>query len=128
MDDGAVTRMAGVLVGAPFIVLGAQAAAEPGARTQLAAALGVPRPELAVRANGAAMVAGGLALATGVLRRPAALGLVASLVPTTVAGHAYWQKDDPVAAKVDRIQIWKNIGLAGAALAVGFATRADDGA
>lgn len=122
-----VTRLAGLLVSAPFVVLGAQAVADPGGRVQLAADLGVPEPDLAVRANGAAMVVGGVALATGVLRRPAAVGLVASLLPTTIAGHAFWKADDPARAKADRIQVWKNIGLAGAALAVGFTSRSDRG-
>ena len=123
---GAVERLAGVLAGVPFVVLGAQAAQEPGGRVALAERIGVPQPELAVRLNGAAMVAGGVALATGVLRRPAAMGLVASLVPTTVAGHPYWERDDPGQRRSDRIQVMKNIGLAGAALAVGFAGR-DEG-
>lgn len=114
-------RLAGLLAGLPFIVLGYEAASEPGGRVDLAAALGVPSPELAVRVNGAAMVAGGLGLATGVQRRLAALGLVASLVPTTIAGHPFWQRDDAAQRKGDRIQVLKNIGLAGAALAVGFA-------
>lgn len=113
-------RAAGVLVGLPFVVLGAEAAAEPGGRVQLAADLGVPEPELAVRLNGAAMALGGAALALGVLPRAAAVGLVASLVPTTLAGHAYWQREDPAQAKGDRIQVLKNIGLAGGALAVGL--------
>ena len=122
--DQVVRALAGVAVGVPFVVLGGEAAAEPGIRTELAAAMGVPEPELAVRLNGAAMVLGGVALATGVLRRPAALGLVASLVPTTVAGHPYWQREDPLQRKLDRIQVLKNLGLAGAALAVGFAPSA----
>ena len=121
--DRTVRALAGMLAGAPFVVLGAQAAADPGGRVALAAELGVPAPELAVPLNGAAMVAGGLALATGVLRRPAALGLVASLVPPTVAGHAFGEREDPAQRKGDVIQVMKNVGLAGAALAVGFAPR-----
>jgi putative oxidoreductase len=115
--------VARVLLAAPFIVLGAEAAAEPGTRVELAAALGLPDPELAVRANGAAMVAGGLALGLGILPRLAALGLAASLVPTTVAGHPYWKMDDPVARKTNRIQVLKNVGLAGGLLAVAGALR-----
>lgn len=114
-------RLAGVLAGLPFIVLGYEAAKEPGGRVDLAAEIGVPRPDLAVRLNGAAMVAGGLGLATGVQRRLSALGLIASLVPTTIAGHPFWQRDDPGQRAGDRIQVLKNIGLAGAALAVGLA-------
>jgi putative oxidoreductase len=112
-----LVRLAGrALLAAPFVVLGYEAAAEPGGRVQLAEAMGVPQPELAVRLNGAAMAAGGLALATGVFPRLAATGLVASLVPTTVAGHPYWQMTDPQARKTNRIQVLKNAGLAGALL------------
>jgi putative oxidoreductase len=115
----AATRaLARVLVAAPFVGLGYEAAAEPGGRVDLAAAMGVPRPEDAVRLNGVAMAVGGVALATGLAPRAAAAGLLASLVPTTVAGHPYWRMDDPGARKVNRIQVLKNLGLAGALLAV----------
>jgi putative oxidoreductase len=110
-----------VLLAAPFVVLGYEAAAEPGPRVALAAELGVPNPELAVRFNGAAMSVGGVALALGVLPRLAAAGLVASMVPTTVAGHAYWTMDDPLARKMNRIQVLKNVGLVGGLLAAAAA-------
>lgn len=119
-----VTRpLARICLGAPFVWLGYEAAVEPGGRVQLAADLGVPQPELAVRANGAAMVLGGAALALGIRPRPAALGLVASLIPTTLAGHAYWQHEDPAARKANRIQFLKNLGLAGGLLAVAAEAR-----
>lgn len=114
--------LARALLGAPFVILGYEAAAEPGGRVDLARAMGVPQPELAVRANGAAMAAGGAALAAGILPRTAAIGLVASLVPTTVAGHPYWSMDDPQARKVNRIQVLKNLGLAGGLLAFAATT------
>jgi putative oxidoreductase len=107
-----------LLLAAPFVVLGYEAAAEPGGRVDLAAALGVPNPEAAVRFNGAAMAAGGVALGLGVLPRAAAVGLAASLVPTTLAGHAYWHHDDPAARKQNRIQFLKNAGLLGGLVAV----------
>lgn len=113
--------LARVLLGTPFVILGYEAATEPGGRVELARAMGVPQPELAVRANGAAMAAGGVALAAGVLPRTAAIGLVASLVPTTIAGHPYWTMDDPGARKVNRIQVLKNLGLAGGLLAIAAA-------
>jgi putative oxidoreductase len=106
------------LLAAPFVVLGYEAAAEPGGRVQLAEDLGLPNPETAVRLNGAAMAAGGVALGLGVLPRTAAVGLAASLVPTTLAGHAYWQHEDPAARKTNRIQFLKNLGLLGGLMAV----------
>src|SRR2546429_6060038 len=48
-----------------------------------------------VRMNGAAQMAGGVLLATNTAVRPAALALIGSLVPTTVAGHDFWNPDDP---------------------------------
>lgn len=121
----AITRpLARACLAAPFVWLGSEAAREPGGRVQLAAELGIPRPELAVRANGAAMVVGGAALGLGRAPRAAALGLVASMIPTTLAGHAFWQHDDPVDRKVNRIQFLKNLGLVGGLLAVA-ATRPD---
>src|SRR5699024_7321113 len=107
-----------ISLGVPFIYLGYQAAAEPGGRVTAAAELGLPEPELMVRLNGAAMVAGGAALAANVLPRWAAAGLLASLVPTTLAGHSYWQHDDEAARANQRIQFLKNVGLVGGLLGI----------
>ncbi len=112
------TRVAQGLIGLPFLWLGYEAAADPGARVGLAEALGVPSPETAVRLNGVAMGAGGAALILDMCPRAAAFGLVASLVPTTLAGHAFWQHDDPATRKANRIQVLKNTGLVGGLLVV----------
>lgn len=116
-----VGRLGRAALGAPFVLLGYEAAAEPGGRVNAAAGLGVPNPELAVRLNGAAMVAGGVGLILNVLPRAAALGLVASLVPTTLAGHSYWKHTDPRMRTTQRIQLLKNLGLVGGLVAVAVA-------
>lgn len=100
----------------PFLVLGWGAAADPAGRVALAEAMGVPQPELAVRANGAAMVAAGAAIASGRMTAPAGVGLAVSLVPTTWAAHRYWEMDDPAERNTNRIHFYKNVGLLGAAL------------
>jgi uncharacterized membrane protein YphA (DoxX/SURF4 family) len=115
-------RMAGAALGVPFVWLGYDAVSAPGARVAMAAKLGIPRPEEAVRLNGAAMVAGGVALVADVQPRAAALGLVASMVPTTLAGHSFWKEEDPQARKANRIQFLKNLGLMGGLLAVALRT------
>ena len=116
-----VGRVGRAALGAPFVLLGYEAAADPGGRVNAAAGLGVPNPELAVRLNGAAMVAGGAALIFNVMPRAAALGLVASLVPTTIAGHSYWKHADAQMRTTQRIHLLKNLGLAGGLLAVATA-------
>jgi putative oxidoreductase len=122
-----VRPLSRALLAAPFVVLGYEAAADPGGRVELAAAMGVPDPELAVRFNGAAMTIGGVALGLGLLPRAAAVGLAASLVPTTLAGHAFWQHEDPTTRKTNRIQFLKNLGLLGGLVAVAAATEARSG-
>ncbi|HKJ54873.1 MAG TPA: DoxX family membrane protein [Nitriliruptoraceae bacterium] len=121
-----MSAIARALVAAPFIVLGVQAAQEPGKRVDLARELGVPEPELAVRANGAGMVLGGVAVAAGVATRPAAMAVAALMVPTTLAAHAFWQDDDPAMRNANRIQFLKNVGLVGGLLAVAAAHGDDE--
>ena len=110
------TLMSGI-----FISGGWAAFIEPGPRVAKAGAVGLSNPELAVRANGLAMVAGGTALAVGVWPRAAAAGLIASLAATTVAGHAFWDEDDPKVRAQQRTQFLKNLAIVGG-LAVLFAS------
>ncbi len=101
------------LVAAPFVVLGLDAARDPAGRVDLAREFGVPLPELAVRANGAGMVAGGAMLVAGIAPRATSAGVAALMVPTTLSAHAYWRDDDPGTRRGNRIQFWKNVGLVG---------------
>ncbi|MBY5162292.1 DoxX family protein [Salsipaludibacter albus] len=121
-----LTTIARAMVAAPFVVLGLDAAREPGGRVDLARDLGVPEPELAVRANGVGMVVGGAAVATGVAPAAGAVTVAGLMVPTTLAAHAWWRDEDPAEAKADRIQFWKNVGLVGGLLVVAAASRHQD--
>jgi uncharacterized membrane protein YphA (DoxX/SURF4 family) len=69
-----------------------------------------------VRANGAAQVLGGLALASGKGRRLGALLLAGSLVPSTLAKHPFWTRTDPEERALDRSQFLKNVSLLGSVL------------
>lgn len=111
-------RLALPLLATIFVVEGLDAARSPGGRVQAAEKLGVPRPQLAVRANGAAMVAGGLSMAVGTHPRLAAVCLAASLVPTTVGGHRFWDEEDATARRAQRVHFEKNLGLLGGLLLV----------
>lgn len=69
-----------------------------------------------VRINAAAQVAGGLLLASSKAPRLAALILAASLVPTTLAGHPFWEDEDPTERAAQRTHFLKNVGLFGGLL------------
>lgn len=73
---------------------------------------------ITVRANAVLHVAAGGLLAIGVARRPAALALACSLVPTTVAGHAYWEQEDPMQRAQQRLHFNKNLAILGGLLTV----------
>lgn len=75
-----------------------------------------------VRINGVTQVLAGLALATGRAPRLSALTLAASLVPTTVAGHPYWQESDPEAKATQRIHFFKNVSMLGGLMIAGVDT------
>ncbi len=69
-----------------------------------------------VRLNGATQVVAGLALATGRQPRLAALALAGSLVPTTLAGHRFWEESDPAQRTNQTIHFIKNLSMMGGVL------------
>lgn len=112
-------RIARPLLAAVFVNSGVDALRNPEPRAKLATGMvhaaaerfGTPDdPLLAARINGGVMVAGGLGLASGVAPRVSAVALAGSLVPTTLAGHSFWEypKEERSA---QRTQFLKNAGL-----------------
>lgn len=75
---------------------------------------GLPNdPELGVRINGAVMLGAGTLFATGKFPRTSAALLAASMVPTTLAGHAFWKESEPQAKQAQQIQFFKNLSMLG---------------
>lgn len=86
------------------------------AQTAHKVAPGAPVPTNAktmVRINAGVHIAGGLALATGRAPRLSALALAATLVPTTVAGHRFWEESDPAAKAQQKTHFFKNVSMLG---------------
>ncbi|HZD66677.1 MAG TPA: DoxX family membrane protein [Acidimicrobiales bacterium] len=76
----------------------------------------VPDDVAVVRANAAVQIVAGAILTTGRVPRVAAGLLVASLVPTTLAGHAFWNVEEPLQRANQRNHFNKNLGLIGGLL------------
>src|SRR5258708_11442079 len=72
--------------------------------------------EQAVRLNGAVQFVAGSLLAIGWLPRLSALALAATLVPTTVAGHGFWEADNDEERAMQRIHFLKNLTMFGGLL------------
>ncbi len=109
-----------------FIYGGVMAAKSPGHRAKkaqpVADAIKRVAPELPVngdnltRLNGGVQALAGVALATGRLPRISAFVLAATLPPTTIIGHAYWNETDPAAKANQRIHFLKNVSMTGGLL------------
>jgi len=69
-----------------------------------------------VRLNGAVQVVAGSMLALGVVPRLAATVLAGSLVPTTLAGHRFWEQEDEQTRNQHRIHFLKNLAVLGGLL------------
>jgi uncharacterized membrane protein YphA (DoxX/SURF4 family) len=123
---GIVRRLGQGCLGVVFLTGGADTLRNPGTRAAKAAPvaqrLGTDEVTL-VRANAAAMLLGGLALVTDHLPRLAAAGLAASLLPTTLAGHRWWEERDPKARAMQRTHFAKNVSILGGCLVLASAPR-----
>jgi putative oxidoreductase len=84
-------------------------------------------PVTLVRLNAAAQLAGAAALATGRAPRLSALVLAGSLVPTTLAGHRFWEEPEPAARKQQRMAFVKNASVLGGLLLAGVDTEGRPG-
>lgn len=77
---------------------------------------GIPipeNPETLVKINAGVQIAAGLALATGRAPRLSAAVLAASLIPTTAAGHRFWEVQDPAQRTQQKLHFFKNVSVVG---------------
>ncbi len=66
--------------------------------------------------NAQSKVGAGLLLAIGKAPRLASLVLIGSMVPTTVAGHRFWEENEPQAKGQQQVHFFKNLSLIGGLL------------
>jgi putative oxidoreductase len=121
-------RVARPLLASIFISSGLDAIQHPDAKVKAAERVTGPLsarlPALPddtadlVRLNGAVQVVGGALLSFGLFRRSAALLLIGSLIPTTIAGHRFWEELDESARRQQLAQFCKNLGLLGGLILV----------
>lgn len=120
-----VRRLARPLLAASFVATGVEAARHPAATAEaisplvqrLAPPLHLPQdPQVFTRAGGAVMAGAGTLFALGRAPRLSALALVATLLPSTYAQHAFWQEKDPQARGTQRALFLRDAGLLGGAL------------
>lgn len=118
-----VTRaLARPLIAGIFVYGGVNALRNSEAHVPMAEPIGPPvaervglptDTEFLVKLNGGVQVGAGLALALGKLPRLSALALAVTLVPTTAAGHRFWEADDSADKNEQAIHLLKNLSMLG---------------
>lgn len=85
-----------------------------GLASKLAPQVPVPEDDATlVRINAGLHIGAGLALATGRMPRLSALVLAGSVLPTTVAGHRWWEEKDKAACTAQLTHFFKNVSMLG---------------
>jgi uncharacterized membrane protein YphA (DoxX/SURF4 family) len=126
-----VHRLARPLIAAVFVISGVDILRNPESRVKTATpfleatvykrtenAEGVQErvpvdPAMIVKADAVFKIVAGLGLALGKFPRLSAFLLALNLIPTTMAGHAYWEHEDPATRAQQRTHFLKNLGLFG---------------
>lgn len=122
------TRVASPLIASIFITGGLDSATNPEGKVKKAEKVTGPiaqrvsvlpdDTETLVRMNGLTQVVAGTMLSLGILRRMSAAVLIGTLVPTTLAGHRFWEELDEDARNMQVTHFAKNLGLLGGLLLV----------
>lgn len=84
-------------------------------------------PVTLVRINAAVQLGAAAMLATGKMPRLASAALAASLVPTTAAGHRFWEEEDPTKRTNQKIHFFKNVSMLGGLMLASVDTEGQPG-
>ncbi len=84
-------------------------------------------PTTLVRINAAVQLLAAGAFATGRAPRLSSTVLAASLVPTTMAGHRFWEETDPATKGNQKVHFIKNVSVLGGLLLAGVDTEGKPG-
>ena len=106
------------LLASVFIKSGVDHLQNPDPIVRAARGAEIPQPELAVKINSGVMVGAGALLALGIAPRLTTTALAVGLVPTTVIGHPFWDKEGKE-RQHQQTHFMKNLALFGALLALG---------
>ncbi|MDQ1716239.1 MAG: hypothetical protein QOE89_192 [Pseudonocardiales bacterium] len=117
-----IRAVARPLLAATFVVGGIDTLRKPANKTPAAekvvGGLADRAPQLSstedlVKLDAAVKVVAGTMLALGKFPRLSSLALAASLVPTTFAGHRFWEETDPTKRSAQQLHFLKNAGMLG---------------
>jgi uncharacterized membrane protein YphA (DoxX/SURF4 family) len=105
-----------VLLGGYYLMGAFHHFAGVGTMAHMAAAHGVPMPEVAVVVAGILLAVAGFSLLLGIYPGVGVASVVLFLVPVTLSMHAFWADHDALMRQMDLINFGKNVALLGSSL------------
>lgn len=106
-----------MLFGGYFIMSGINHFKQTKQLSQFAGMKGVPRPDWAVRASGALLIAGGTSILLGMKPKFGAAAIIGFLAGVSPVMHDFWNEDAEQRMN-DMINFTKNLALVGGATAL----------
>jgi putative oxidoreductase len=107
-----------MLFGGYFVMSGINHFKQTSQLAQYAGAKGVPKPDFAVRATGAVLIAGGTSILLGAKPKLGAAAIIGFLAGVSPIMHDFWKQEAPEQRMNDVINFTKNLALAGGAAAL----------
>ncbi|UQX88093.1 DoxX family protein [Jatrophihabitans telluris] len=120
-----VRRLARPLLASSFVYGGMDALRNPETKAPAADKVvgdlpaklpGMSNTAQLVRVDAGVKVGAGILLGLGKFPRLSAFALAASLVPTTLAGHRFWEETDPAKRAQQQLHFLKNMSMVGGLL------------
>lgn len=106
-----------ILFGGFFVSSGVNHLRQTRQMAQYAASKNVPKPNLAVKATGVVLIAGGTSILLGVKPKLGAAAILGFLAGVSPIMHDFWNQDAEQRMN-DTVNFMKNLALAGGAMAL----------
>jgi len=107
-----------LLFGGYFVFSGIHHFQQKREMAQYAASKHVPKPDWAVRATGAMLIAGGTSILLGLKPKLGAAAIIGFLAGVSPVMHDFWKQQDPQQKMNEMVNFTKNLALVGAATAL----------
>lgn len=107
-----------LIFGGYFVMAGINHFRKTDEMSQYASSKNVPKPDLAVRITGAALIAGGTSILLGAKPKLGAAAIIGFLAGVSPVMHDFWRQEKPEQRMNDMANFTKNMALVGGALAL----------
>lgn len=107
-----------LLFGGYFISAGINHFRQTHQLAQYAGSKNIPKPDLAVKATGAVLIAGGTSILLGIKPKLGTMAIIGFLAGVSPVMHDFWKQEQPEQRMNDMVNFTKNLALAGAAMAL----------